>query len=87
MDWKRQEKAIVGNVALADGRTGSVVLVADRANPKGAMMIFPGASEDDVETTPLSDHIAALHPRQLTEILIMQERVFGKSQLPVPDVL
>ena len=87
MDWKRQGKAIVGGIALTDGRTGRVVLVADRTNPKGAMIILPGASPDDLETTPLFDHIAALDPRQLTDILIMQERVFGKSHLPAPDVL
>lgn len=70
---------------MPDGRTGSVVLVGARDNAKGAVLVFPGKGSDGVEKVPLSNGLEMLHPQQVTEILCMQERAFGKSGLTPPQ--
>jgi hypothetical protein len=83
--WQRQGAAIVGTVTLATGRTGKAVVVAARDNPKGAMIIAPGANPGEMRPVPLRDQLDALEPTAVIEILCMQERVFGSAPLPPPD--
>ena len=85
--WQRQGAAIVGAVKLASGRAGRVVIVAARDNPKGAMLIAPGAAPGEMRPSPLQDDLDALEPTALIEILCMQERVFGNAPLPPPDIV
>ena len=84
MDWKQQGKAVVGALSLPDGRTGRIVLMAPRSNPKGAVVVLPIEGSNEVESLPMSDHIDSLEPKVVMEILCMQERIFGPTPLPKP---
>jgi ABC-type phosphate transport system auxiliary subunit len=61
------------------------VLVADRTNPKGAMLLLADKSAEQ-NAAPLSEVLDAFHPNEVTDILCMQERVFGSTALEVPDI-
>lgn len=85
MDWSRQGGAVVSPARLSDGRAARIVLVSDRSNPKGAMVVLPDAPNDQ-NAFPLGKFLVAIAPYELTEILCMQERAFGQSALKAPDL-
>ena len=85
MDWTRQGGAVTSSVRLIDGRTGKLVLVADRANPKGAMLILTDAPTEQ-NTFPLDKVLDAFHPHEVAETLCMQERLFGSAPLNAVDI-
>lgn len=83
--WTRQGPAFAADFTLLDGRHAKTVLVAARSNPKGLAVIIP--SEDGSIQTLLSPAEFSLIPAgDYIEILLMQERVFGTSELPAPEV-
>ena len=84
--WRRQGAAAVGTLQLIDGRPANVVLVGARDNPRGAAVAVRRADTGAVETVPLAALYDALHPMDLTAVLCMQERVFGASPLPPPEL-
>ena len=85
MDWSRQGGAVISPARLTDGRAVRVVLVADRANPKGAMLIISDASTAQ-NAFPLSKMLDAVHPNDAVDILCMQERIFGTADLTMPEI-
>lgn len=87
ISWERQGAAVVGSLTLASGKAGKAVIVGARANPKGVMLIAPGLLPGEMRPVPLREHLDALSPAQLIEVLCMQERVFGEAPLPPPDVI
>ena len=83
--WQRQGPAFAADFHLLDGRHAKAVLVAGRTNPKGLAVVIP--SEDGGNQTLLSPAGFGLLPAgAYIEILLMQERVFGQSELPAPEV-
>ena len=74
---------MVGTTTFINGDKGSVAIVGDRSNPKGAMILVPQAGGDP-EKRALSDALDLLHPQQVIEIVCMQERVFGSLGLTSP---
>lgn len=74
----------MGVLTLPDGRVCNVVLVGARQNPKGAAVVLPGEGGAGPQTMMLAGALTLFHPRQLTDILCTQERVFGQSNLPPP---
>lgn len=85
MDWSRQGGAVISPARLADGRAVRVVLVADRTNSKGAMLILADASSAQ-NAFPLSKMLDSIHPNDAADILCMQERIFGTSALTMPEI-
>lgn len=85
MDWSRQGGAVVSRARLADGRAARVVLVANRENSKGVMVILADAPPEQ-NAFPLSKLLDAFHPNDAVDILCLQERVFGPTALEVPDI-
>lgn len=83
--WTRQGEAYVGSLALTDGRRAKAVLVAPRGNPKGAAVVYAGEDGGLVKLI-LSDALDRLTPEQVMDILCTQERAFGTTGLPEPDV-
>jgi hypothetical protein len=83
--WTQQGPAWVGPIPLKDGRRGTVVVVGDRANPKGAALVLPPEDGADQVHMPISEAGSLIQPWYLIEILCMQERAFGSSDLPVPQ--
>jgi hypothetical protein len=83
--FKQQGEAVVGVITLPDGRAGRVVLVGPRDHPKGAMLVVStGAASSDV--VPLSTALPLLSAQQIIEIVCMQERAFGTTGLPAPEL-
>lgn len=78
--WKRQNEALVGEVPLCMGGQGTVVLVAGRSNPRGAVLVLTG----DAGPTPLPFPEAAeyLSAENYIDVLAAQERKFGTYELP-----
>jgi len=74
----------VGALTLSDGRLCNVVLAGARQNPKGAALVLAGAAGTAPQTVMLADAHNLFHPKQLIDVLCMQERIFGKSNLPPP---
>jgi len=85
MDWSQQGGAVVSPARLTDGRTARIVLVADRTNPKGAMLLFADKSAGQ-SASSFSEMLDAFHPNDVADILCMQERAFGSTGLEVPDI-
>jgi hypothetical protein len=81
MDWTKQGAAVVASVDLKSGQRGNVVLVGARENPKGAVIVLPSGG-GAVDTRPLEAHLDNLPAATVTEIMCMQERLFGASGLP-----
>jgi len=69
---------------LLGGRPCNVVLVGPRQNPKGAAAVMPGEEGSGPQTQMLSAVLSLFHPRQVADILGMQERAFGACNLPPP---
>ena len=82
--WKRQGAAVVGALDFVHGARGNVVLVGPASNPKGAALLVPDPESGKTKPVPLGKAFAILHPRNIIEILCMQERVFGSRGLPPP---
>lgn len=85
MEWTKQGAAAVAALQLNNGVRGRIVLVGVRENPKGAMVLVPGAMPASVDTRPLDQHLDHLSPAAVVEIMCMQERLFGVSGLPAPQ--
>lgn len=87
MRWQRQGDALIGSIQLKDGRAARVVLVAERANPKGAVLVFAGDEQGRAVTSPLAMALPFLTPRQVVDILCGQERAFGTAGLMPPELV
>jgi len=74
----------VGNLSLLDGRQANVVLVGPRENPKGATLVLPAEGGGPVRALPLAEGIELLHPETVIDIICMQERVYGETDLESP---
>ncbi len=85
MDWTRQGGAVIASLDLVDGSAAKIVLIAPRSSPKGAVLVLSCNGGPD-KPTPLSQVLGKVSPRQATEILCMQERLFGDSGLEPPQV-
>lgn len=81
MDWTRQGAGLIASVRLHDGRTGKVVLVGSRNNPKGAVLVLASQDAEGAHAVPLHEAMPFLSPRHVVEILCTQERAFGESGL------
>lgn len=81
VSWKKQGAALVGTLALVDGREANVVLVGARQNPKGAVLIVPSRTDGHLQTVLLSDSLDQLDQSSVVEVLCMQELAFGKGRL------
>ncbi|MCC6696452.1 MAG: hypothetical protein IT365_12545 [Candidatus Hydrogenedentes bacterium] len=81
MEWKRHGAGLVSGIELSDGRTGKVVLIGGRDNPKGAMLVLPSEGEESAKAFPIAEVAGVFHPSQLVEVLCAQERAFGGSGL------
>ncbi len=86
MDWTKQGPAFVAPINLTTGQHGRVVIVGPRENPKGAVIVIAHASGGSVDTQPVDAHLDRLAPAAAAEIICMQERVFGASGLPRPQL-
>ncbi len=84
MVWEKRGAAWVGSLILLDGKEGNAVLVGPRRNPRGAVLVFPGGHDSEVQTVPLSAGLELLRPAQVAEVVCMQERAFGAGDLPLP---
>ena len=84
MKWKVQGQAVVSSLALTDGRMVSVAVVAGRDKPKGAVLILPKA-DPGADTVPVAETLELMTPQHVTDVLCMQERMFGSSGLPQPE--
>jgi hypothetical protein len=62
-----------------------VVLVASRSNAKGATVVLPDAQGGKPAMLPFFQGVEHVVPRDVVEILAMQERLFGDAGLPRPD--
>ena len=82
--WTKRGNAVVGAVALEDGRKGSAVIVGPRTNPKGVALVVPKGSANEMESMVLADGVAFLSPDQVFDIICMQERLHGSGKLPKP---
>ncbi len=78
---------MVGALRFVNGARGNVVLVGPPSNPKGAALLLPASAGDKPKTVLLTDAFPILHPRNVIEVLCMQERVFGSRGLPQPEEL
>lgn len=86
MDWKNQGAALVSSIRLTTGQMGRVVIVGPRENPKGAVVVIAGGAGGTVDTQPVEAHMDRLPPAVVAEIVCMQERAFGASGLPKPQL-
>lgn len=78
---------MVGALTFINGIRANVVLVGPGTNPKGAALLVPAPEGAKPKTVLLADAVAILHPRNIIEILCMQERAFGSRGLPPPEGL
>jgi hypothetical protein len=74
----------VGTLSLQDGRAANVVLIGPRENPRGATLVLPGEGGGPVRAVPLAQGLGLLHPQTVIDIICMQERLYGKSNLTPP---
>lgn len=83
--WKSQGAAFAADLALIDGRRATAVIVADRQNPRGLVLLLQegGAAPTPVLIEEVED---ALAPGDHIELLTMQERAFGAAGLPRPEL-
>lgn len=82
MDWTKQGAAVVSSVELTTGQHGKVVIVGQRENPKGAVIVLGGSGGGVMDAKPVDAHLDHLSPAAVAEIIWMQERVFGSAGLP-----
>ena len=80
-DCQQQGAAWLRSIALVDGSAAKVVVVADRANPKGAQVVVAGDG-GAAAAVPISQLIDRLDPTTVLDVLCFQERVFGDGRLP-----
>jgi hypothetical protein len=85
LTWKLQGPAYAADLRLSDGRAAKGVVVAGRDNPRGMVVLVP-AADGAPETLLLDQAMVRLAPGDLIELLLMQERAFGASGLPKPEV-
>ncbi|MBI2433090.1 MAG: hypothetical protein HYV26_09490 [Candidatus Hydrogenedentes bacterium] len=71
---------------MRSGAPARIVLVGPRENIKGAVLVFAAGTGSELKTSPLQEHAELLGPAQLAEISCMQERLFGASELPAPQL-
>lgn len=83
IEWVQQGEATVGGVTLDDGRPARIVLVGDRHNPKGAMVVISASANKEVQTATLNSIIEHLPHDTIVQALCMQERRFGPSGLDI----
>lgn len=83
--WTRQGEAYVGSLVLTDGRRAKAVVIAGRGNPKGLAIVYAGEDGSLVKRL-FPDALEQLNPEQVMHILCVQERAFGKTGLPEPDI-
>ena len=83
--WKRQGAAFAADLALLDGRQAKVIVVAGRENPKGVALLQPSPDGTTQVLLPVTE-FASVPAGDYIEILLLQERVFGNSDLPAPEV-
>lgn len=83
--WNQQGLAWTGQVALTDGRRGTVVVVDGVSNPNGAALVLPSEGEAGPQHMPIQDAAAYIPPWIRLEVTCMQERAFGNHGLPGPD--
>ena len=86
MVWTKQGAAFVAPIDLTTGQHGRVVIVGPRENPQGAVIVIAHASGGSVDTQPVDAHLDRLPPAATAEIVCMQERAFGASGLPKPQL-
>ena len=86
LNWKFQGPALATDVRLSDGRIVKAVLVADSANPNGAVVLVPQA-DGSMQTTPIGQLSDQLAVGDLIEITLLQTRAFGNTDLPKPEVV
>lgn len=83
--WKAQGAAFAADVQLLDGRAAKVILVSGRSNPKGLALVVP--SEDgSLQAMGTPADLEQLSASDFIEITAMQERAFGNSGLPQPEL-
>lgn len=75
ISWRQQGAAYVAAVQLKDGRTAKVVLVAGRANPRGAVVVATD-SQGAAAPIPLMECLELLTPAQVIQILSKQLKAF-----------
>ena len=85
LEWKAQGAACAADLPLMDGRRATAVIVADRQNPRGLVLLV---QENATAPVPMmldeaGDLVAVGH---WVEILAMQERAFGTCGLPKPEL-
>ena len=82
IDWKQQGAALVGEVSFINDAQGTVVLVADRSNLKGATVIVPGRDPQNPEMRSFPEMAEMLPPAAVIDVMVRQERQFGTANLP-----
>ena len=85
IEWTRRGATLVASLTLSDGRPASVTLSGPRDDPNGAIVALPSQGSDGPQTVMLGDFLDRLAPEKTIELLCIQERVFGSSQLEAPD--
>jgi len=83
--WKAQGTAFAADLQLLDGRRATAVIVADRQNPRGLVLLIHegGATLTPTPFDEVGDLLAVGH---WIEMLAMQERAFGTRGLPKPEL-
>ncbi len=81
--WKAQGAAFAADLHLLDGRRATAVIVADRQNPRGLVLLIheDGAAPTPTHVNEVGELLAVGH---WIELLAMQERAFGTHGLPRP---
>ena len=85
LNWKAQGPAFATDVRLSDGRVAKAVLVADSANPNGAVFLIPQA-DGAMQSVPMAQVTDHLSVGDLIEITLLQTRAYGNTDLPKPEV-
>lgn len=82
--WTKKDAALVGNVPLANGQMGNIVLLADAQNPKGAVCLIPNPDGGAPKAASLEEAGSLIAPSDWVSVLCMQERAFGTRGWPSP---
>lgn len=83
--WKQQGAAFAADLKLLDGRAAKGVVVAGRGNPKGLVFLLP-LPDGTMQTLLPTSAAELVSAGDYIEMLFMQERAFGTSGLPAPEV-
>ena len=87
IEWTYQGAALVGALTLANGESAQAVIVGPRDNPKGATLVVTGSNSGKPSAIPLAEAIDRLRTEEMIDIVAMQERVHGASNLQPPPHL